>query len=157
MIKRISIGVILISSIALNLLAATASQAFPTWSRYNIGPETSIFKGGGLTSQNRCFNFVFSKDGALRLYNNEKRELLWHSGTDSNPNVNRARFQKDGNFVLYTDDNEAPWQSHSSGKGGKILVLQNDGNLVMYTNKKHAVWATNTSDSAYTNKAKCKI
>jgi pseudomonalisin len=157
MIKRLSIGAVLVSSIALNVLAATASHAFPTWNRSIMSAESYIQKGGGLTSPNKCFNFVYAKDGALRLYNNEKRELIWHSGTDHNPNAGTLKFQGDGNFVLYENNREVLWQSHSSKKGGRTLVMQNDGNLVIYTNKKHAVWATNTSDSSYANKSRCKI
>jgi hypothetical protein len=158
MIKRLSISAIIFSSITLNLLAATASQAFPTWSQSIMRPGTSIVKGSGLTSQNRCFNLVFSKDGVLRLYNNDKKELIWNSGT-SNPNVTKAKFQADGNFVLYTQgEKEAVWNSNTSGSDGTKLILQNDGNLVIYTKSgRTAAWATNTSDSSYENKSKCKI
>src|SRR4051812_31357355 len=57
-------------------------------------------------------------------------------------------FQRDGNLVVYCDDNKGSWgprwASHTVGKGADRCVMQGDGNLVVYKGV-HPLWASNTS------------
>ena len=57
-------------------------------------------------------------------------------------------FQADGNLVLYRDlyggGTRILWSSNTSGKMGKVCIMQDDGNLVMYDRFGNAVWSTET-------------
>ena len=46
--------------------------------------------------------------------------------------------QRDGNLVVYREDGQAMWASHTRATGGGekySFVIQGDGNLVIYDNK----------------------
>ena len=55
-------------------------------------------------------------------------------------------FAMDGNLVLLAPTRQLLWESHTSGKFGRMLSMQTDGNLVIYdTSRTRAVWSTSTT------------
>ena len=52
----------------------------------------------------------------------------------------KLAMQKDGNVVIYDNDNEVKWAANKLGKP-KYLAMQNDGNLVVYGEDGKALWA----------------
>ena len=52
--------------------------------------------------------------------------------------------QKDGNLVLYNNNDQPIWASGMNGKYVQRCVMQADGNLVQYLPYKVATWATAT-------------
>lgn len=56
--------------------------------------------------------------------------------------------QKDGNLVLYNQDNRPLWASGKNGKMIKNCIMQKDGNLVQYSKYNIAEWASNTNGNA---------
>ncbi len=55
----------------------------------------------------------------------------------------QAVFQADGNLVVYTSANRPVWASNTYGHNGSVLKIQEDGNVVIYDNGR-AIWASNT-------------
>ncbi|WP_285631311.1 LysM peptidoglycan-binding domain-containing protein [Lentzea sp. NBRC 102530] len=100
-----------------------------------------LTRGQQLTSANG-YQLTLQSDGNLVL--SENTGTVWASGTDGKGAV-RASFQDDGNFVLYTDDNNAVWSTGTQGNSGSHLVLQNDRNLVVVGGDGSPKWATNTN------------
>jgi hypothetical protein len=64
-----------------------------------------------------------------------------------------AKFQPDGNFVLYKYDSNTKdwtkvlWASNTYGKGADSLVMQSDWNNVIYSSSGAALWSTGTYGS----------
>jgi hypothetical protein len=57
----------------------------------------------------------------------------------------RMTMQRDGNLVIYDQNNRARWATGTYGSGATQLVFQQDGNLVLYTaGYARAVWASGT-------------
>jgi len=51
--------------------------------------------------------------------------------------------QGDGNFVVYTQNNQYVWDSGT--RAGNRVVVQDDGNIVIYDDGRHvATWASHT-------------
>ncbi|WP_439659719.1 LysM peptidoglycan-binding domain-containing protein [Lentzea sp. HUAS TT2] len=100
-----------------------------------------LTRGQQLTSANG-YMLTLQSDGNLVL--SENTGTVWASGTDGKGAV-RAAFQEDGNFVLYTSDDNAVWSTGTQGNEGARLVLQDDRNLVVFAGDGSARWATNTN------------
>jgi hypothetical protein len=58
-----------------------------------------------------------------------------------------ARFQTDGNLVIYGPGVTPMWASNTCcwAEGRTLLAVQWDGNVVIYTWEGRALWATNTN------------
>jgi hypothetical protein len=54
-------------------------------------------------------------------------------------------YQGDGNLVLYQNNGEVLWASHTAGTTAGEVVMQQDGNLVVYNRGGRAVWASGTA------------
>jgi len=88
------------------------------------------------------YMLTLQSDGNLVL--SENTGTVWASGTDGKGAV-RAALQDDGNFVLYSSDNNAVWATNTAGNSGSRLVLQNDRNLVVIGGDGSPKWASNTN------------
>ncbi|MDX8053928.1 LysM peptidoglycan-binding domain-containing protein [Lentzea sp. BCCO 10_0798] len=100
-----------------------------------------LTRGQQLTSVNG-YMLTLQSDGNLVL--SENTGTVWASGTDGKGAV-RAALQDDGNFVLYTSDDNAVWSTGTQGNEGARLVLQDDRNLVLFGGDGGAKWASNTN------------
>ncbi|MGW6446375.1 LysM peptidoglycan-binding domain-containing protein [Lentzea sp. NPDC055074] len=100
-----------------------------------------LTRGQQLTSANG-YMLTLQSDGNLVL--SENTGTVWASGTDGKGAV-RATLQDDGNFVLYTSDDNAVWSTGTQGNEGSRLVLQDDRNLVVFGSDGGARWASNTN------------
>ncbi|MFD4640045.1 LysM peptidoglycan-binding domain-containing protein [Lentzea sp. NPDC058436] len=100
-----------------------------------------LTRGQQLTSANG-YMLTLQSDGNLVL--SENTGTVWASGTDGKGAV-RATLQADGNFVLYTSDENAVWSTGTQGNEGSRLVLQDDRNLVVFAVDGSAKWASNTN------------
>jgi LysM repeat protein len=100
-----------------------------------------LTRGQQLTSANG-YMLTLQSDGNLVL--SENTGTVWASGTDGKGAV-RAALQADGNFVLYTSEDNAVWSTGTQGNEGARLVLQDDRNLVVFGGDGGAKWASNTN------------
>lgn len=163
---RISIGLLAASMAVVGAITLSLTTADPSQAQMSGAPKSrkdyytnslsagqTLYKLGGLTSKNKCFNLVMQNDGNLVIYDNAAKAAQWNSGTAEQVNAYKVTFQRDGNFVMYTRDNEVIWKAENTDrKGGKFVIIQNDGNLVMYNNQRKPIWATNTSRNIPQNK-----
>ncbi|KAG7426426.1 Mannose-specific lectin [Fusarium oxysporum f. sp. raphani] len=90
-----------------------------------------LYPGDSLTSDSGSNEFRMQEDGKIAIY--------WKG----------VHLQDDGNFVLYTHDDEAVWASDTCGHGDEVyLAVQDDGNVVLYKgedDEAEAIWATSTN------------
>jgi hypothetical protein len=127
---------------------ATISQAilYPT-SFVGASLFTAPFElliGNSVSSDNGKARLSMDTSGSLALYD-EHGFRRWSTPTTTGT---RARFQTDGNLVVYsfyTDPQHAKWASHTNGNAGAVLALQRDGNLVIYK----PVWASHTNHISF--------
>ena len=96
----------------------------------------------GMTLQSKSGHYTlrFQSDHNLVLYCGDK--ALWSTKTYGDINIDKFRFQQDGNVVLYRSNGSVAWAANVFG--GNSLILQNDGNLVIYEDDGDVSWATNT-------------
>ena len=100
-----------------------------------------------ITSKNKKIVLKMENSGILELlcqYGPSSAGRFWTSDNSYNYSMgNVAKFESDGNIVIYENGN--PSFSTSIGKkGGARLVLQNDANLVIYTKERVAIWSSQT-------------
>jgi hypothetical protein len=126
--------------------AVSLITAAPTLAGDVLDSNRALPAGYKLDSANGCFSLVQQNDGNFVLYNNVRRQALWHTGT-YNRAVKWTVMQSDGNLVTYDPNNRPIWASNTDRRGGVKLVMQNDGNAVIYRADNQAVWATNTFGS----------
>ncbi|UQU67529.1 hypothetical protein COUCH_15195 [Couchioplanes caeruleus] len=93
---------------------------------------------------------LMQHDGNLVLYDergiHNPAYARWDSGTWGHPGA-YARFQPDGNFVVYSASGAVIRKrlpSNTSGGSGRNLHVQADGNMVIYAPTWNPIWATNT-------------
>lgn len=82
---------------------------------------------------------VYEPDGDLVLYDDNRRERLWSSGS-AGSRPGRATLQLDGNLVVYDRDGSARWSSGTSGNRNAQLVVQDDGNVAIVSWDGRTVW-----------------
>ena len=73
------------------------------------------------------------------LSDDERREVLWSSGTSGTP-PGRAILQLDGNLVVYDAHGSTRWSSGTSGNRNASLAVQDDGNLVIVSWDGRSIW-----------------
>lgn len=105
----------------------------------NCGQELRL--GQMLISDNGAYRLEFTESGRLAVVQNFDNRTMVDAGTD-NSGANRAVFQDDGNFVVYTDANKPIAATGTYKWVGKRMVLQDDGNLVIYDAEKTPIWST---------------
>ncbi|MFJ9447215.1 hypothetical protein ACIRRH_36000 [Kitasatospora sp. NPDC101235] len=104
----------------------------------------TIEPGAAWCSFSYIYELAMQSDGNLVLYNRERREPIWASGTYNHPGA-KAKMQWDGNFVIYDTNGAALWSTGTWWAGpNSCFVFQNDGNLVLYKADGTAAWASNT-------------
>lgn len=97
---------------------------------------------------------TMQSDGNLVLRQNHK--AVWWTGTQKRAG-NYAAVQSDGNFVVYSAQHKALWNSHTNSSAIRsslqsvTLILYNNGNLILRTNQGaeadglgRALWQTRT-------------
>ena len=90
-----------------------------------------------------AYRFVMQPDCNLVLYDNNR--LVWASETYRKGYNCRAVMQSDGNFVIYTPENDPVWATNTVyGTSDYELILQSDRNVVIYDDSV-VIWATNTN------------
>lgn len=94
-----------------------------------------------LVSEDRRYYVTFQEDGNFVL--SGPSGTLWASNTSGITNARNVIMQRDGNLVMYTEENKAVWASHTNGRPRTKFIVQNDGNAIIYSDK-IAVWATHT-------------
>ena len=58
----------------------------------------------------------------------------------------RLEMQTDGNLVIYNQNNQAIWHTHTYNTTASNLIMQLDGNLVLYSSNRVAHWHTHTQN-----------
>ena len=96
----------------------------------------SLNPGQGRYSPNGAYWLVMQGDGNLVEYGGGRAR--WASNTGV-PGA-RAVLQADGNFVVYSPQNQALWASGSSGNPGAWAAVHNDGRLAVYRTNGTAAW-----------------
>lgn len=115
-----------------------------------LAPNTTIQSGDFISSPDGRFVMTMQHDGNLIIHNGKK--IVWHSNSSGNYGAT-ARFQSDGNFVVYRSDNTPVWFTGTNGTGANKLFLKDDGNLYVHANSAQ-IYATDfkVSPSAITNR-----
>ena len=100
--------------------------------------------GQSLTSRNGKAKVTMEADGNLVLYCTQPQRAIWASNTQENTNNvwTGARFQDDGNLVLYNKAGGVLWAASSNG--GRMMIMQDDGNLAVKGYDGRTMWTTNT-------------
>ncbi|KAF5656754.1 mannose-specific lectin [Fusarium heterosporum] len=105
-----------------------------------------LYPGDSLTSDNGSNEFKMQEDGKICIY--WEGECVWQAFEEQRDDIKGVHLQDDGNFVMYTHDDEAVWASDTHGQGdGVYMAVQDDGNVVLYIGEDddaEAVWASNT-------------
>jgi hypothetical protein len=111
--------------------------------------------------QFNAYDYVESENGAYSLVQQDDGNLVWYygghifgdgvsarwaAGTNGHPGA-YARFQTDGNLVVYRSDGYPLWHSVTYMYPGAKLYLQDDGNLVIYDTAGVARWSSGTMSS----------
>eukprot|EP01136_Pigoraptor_vietnamica_P031127 Opistho-1_new@91298 len=110
------------AAVALAALSATPAYACitgpyagtpPTSHTGTVSPTTHLGPDSTIYSPNGVYKLIFEKTGNLALYKNGN-QLQWTSNSKNcipTPNVAfAARFQSDGNFVVYWHPSNNPFQ-----------------------------------------------
>jgi hypothetical protein len=110
--------------------------------------ESSLYQGRQMNvnatrwSPNGNHVLTLRPDGNLIIYRMSSKKVIWSSKTQGR-GVVKAVMQYDGNFVLYTEKNEARWHTGTDIKPTNHLLLQDDGNLVVYSmGSPTSMWAS---------------
>jgi hypothetical protein len=98
-----------------------------------------LLPGQSLKSASGRVRLLYQADGDLVLYDDERRDVLWSSGTSGTP-PGRAILQLDGDLVVYGADGSVRWSSGTAGNRNAYLVVQDDGNLVIFSRDGRPIW-----------------
>lgn len=122
---------ILINKFLLVFLFFVSFQAFATV----IPPNTVLYRGQSVTSENGKYILAMQNDGNLVLYRNDGavRFSTYTFGAF-------VAMQIDGNFVEYTSTGQALWSTETYSNPGAYANVQNDGNFVIYSSGNVPLW-----------------
>jgi hypothetical protein len=121
-----------------------------------VKPKDELTVGQSLQRK----DFLLSYTGRFRLTFQEDQNLVitetdyeyegpvWQTGTAGSGGW-IVRMQGDGNFCMYTQNNQLIWDSITrgggpSGNATSKIIMQEDGNLVIYSHGT-SIWHSNTS------------
>ena len=136
----------------------------------DLRPRWRLNRGDSLYSPLGGFRLILQDDGNLVLYvvDDERmpgditpvllhteeisallyHDALWSTRTNAfSRNAGPGAYcvmKEDGNLVLYDDDDNPRFQTHTEGHPGAFLRCQDDGNLVIYTRDNKPIWQTKT-------------
>jgi hypothetical protein len=104
------------------------------WAGETLFTPVNLTCGGCMKSQNGLYKLCMQYDNNLVAYRTWDGTYYWQTKTYGG--VNRtpggiAKMQTDGNFVVYSGNNYALYQSGTSGRTGCRLMLQDDNNIVV--------------------------
>lgn len=105
----------------------------PGFAGRRLLPDQSLHSPSGR------MRLVYQSDGDLVLYDDDRQERLWSTGTGGTP-PGHAILQLDGNLVVYQRDGSARWSSGTSGNRNARLVVQDDGRLAIVSWDGRTVW-----------------
>jgi hypothetical protein len=107
-----------------------------------VAPQ-ELHAGGQLVSNNGYFTLEMYPEGALSLYRNQTRKVMWASPTLTEPG-GFAVMQGDGNFVTYAPDGHPYWATNTDGHPGAWLALLDSGDLVVIDGQ-NQLWHSDTA------------
>lgn len=119
--------------------AARAEPTTPRWTTRVVHATTVLHRGESVAS-NRM-RITMGTNGTL-VISDEQGVIRWSSHTEGRGD--RAVFQADGNFVVYSADNKGVWSSGTGGNPGATLVIQDDGNVTVRSSSGAALWTART-------------
>ncbi|MBT3236460.1 MAG: hypothetical protein HN353_10955 [Bdellovibrionales bacterium] len=98
-------------------------------------------------------------DGNLVLYEKSPLRPLWASRTSCAAKTNCgyfARFQHDGNFVVYNASGAAVWHANTHDKdAGKFVILKD--RVQIQDSNQYPIWDSACSDKSYVSDVYCSI
>lgn len=122
--------------------------------KYVLKAGEKLAAGGGnskLYSKNNQYRLVMQNDGNLCIYKftNGKKQGVWCNMVHGFKGAT-LRMQKDGNLVVYNNNDKPKWSSETHPYFNKVfkdtsnkpvkLILGNDGILRLYTTANKVVW-----------------
>jgi hypothetical protein len=102
-----------------------------------LQPGEYIVNGYWLDSPNKLYRLRFQMDGNLALYRMDTDVLLWDTKTSLDHGI--SLMQTDGNFVVYDNDFNVHWQTHTKGDGCVLSVLDS-GTLEIRDKNGSVIW-----------------
>ncbi|MFJ5266787.1 hypothetical protein ACIQAC_40675 [Streptomyces sp. NPDC088387] len=113
--------------------------ATPDWST-KVVSSTYVLNSGQSVASNRM-KITLRSSGNL-VITDENGVVRWSSGTSGSGN--RAVFQADGHFAVYSSDDRTLWSSGTAGNPGAQLVIQADGNVTIVSAGGAVLWSAGT-------------
>ena len=101
-------------------------------------------KGDTLKSESGKYQLKLQANGKLELIC--EGSVIWSPIDETDNNVARLYFKKDGSLGVYREDGSAVWTIDTLTIHPGKLVLENNSQLVLYDNKSQNVWNSNTAD-----------
>lgn len=103
-----------------------------------------MLPGQAIASPDGRFRLIYQTDGNLVLYRDDRRVSvsLWATGTNGRA-LGVVVMQRDGNLVMYDEENNALWASGTDGNHDARLRVQSDGDVVIHIGDRQ-VWHTKT-------------
>lgn len=145
---RATFGSRLAAAAALTIFGMTAVAAAPaSATTATVTVEASDLLGSGKSL--KTDQFISSRDGRFRLYQQKDGNLVLRRGTAAvwaSYTTGAGVFttmQKDGNLVI-RDSAGAALFSTGTASPGAVLAVQNDGNIVIYSATGTPLWDKNT-------------
>ncbi len=111
---------------------------------HDLVPGDRMLPGQAVASPDGRFRLIYQTDGNLVLYRNDAGQNvpLWATGTDGRA-LGVVVMQRDGNLVMYDEDNNVLWASGTNGAEDARLRVQSDGNVVLHIGDRQ-IWETRT-------------
>ncbi|MEU9336714.1 hypothetical protein AB0D49_26710 [Streptomyces sp. NPDC048290] len=116
-----------------------AKPATPDWSTRVVSGTYRLDPGQSVASNRMKITLRGSGDLVIT---DENGVVRWSSGTSGSGN--RAVFQADGHFVVYSSDDKTLWSSGTAGNPGARLVIQEDGNVTILGAGGGVLWSAGT-------------
>lgn len=113
-------------------------------------PASSLAAGGRLTankelrSPDGVYRMQMQGDGNLVVTRISTGVIIWHSGTQGNPNSVLEMQASDGNLAIYRANGTVSWSSGTQGSPGSYVEVQTDGNIVVRTRDGRPTWSWKT-------------
>lgn len=124
-----------------NLSCSGLSSAYSYLKGSLLYQGQSLTQCEGLKDSSGTKFLILQSNGGLSIYDSSSNKWAGVSNTEGKGKTPyTAKYQVDGNFVLYDADNIALWSSGTYKKNSTVLALQSDGNLVMFNNN-DIVWS----------------